>query len=87
MMTAPHTSGMLGDLTDLYYRRVWRWDGAWVVAKEGFVRSFVGPNCSFEEPTFCALPPPYIAERWWKWSPSTIGTGGDWVYAGDRQNW
>jgi hypothetical protein len=80
-------TGTLGAIDDLYYRRVWQWFGtAWQVVLEGPVRAF-GPNCTFEGPTFCSIGPPWIAERWWRYSPSTIGTGGTWDYAGDRQNW
>lgn len=73
----------------LYYRRVWQWmNNSWQVAKEGFVRDpLTVPACQFEPPTFCSPSPPFIFERWWFWSPSTIGTGGDWVFAAEDKNW
>ncbi len=82
----PQTDGTLGATDDLYYRRVWQYDHGWSVVVQGYVRSF-GPNCTFEGPTFCSMGPPYIYEVWWKWSPSTIGTGGEWIFAAERQNW
>ena len=75
-------------MDQLYYRRVQQWvNQAWRVVVEGYVRSFVGPNCQFEGPTFCSIAPPYIYEQWWRWSPSTIGTGGEWVFAAAEKNW
>lgn len=83
-------SGTLGAIDDLYYRRVWQWSGSsWDVVLEGPVRTIVAFQCQFEGPTWCKPPTPYIAERWWKYAPGTIGSGSsaDWQYAGDRQNW
>ena len=75
-------------MNDLYYRRVWQYDGSWRVAAEGWVKDPVTvPACQFEPPTFCSIAPPYVYERWWKWLPSTFGTSGDWEFSAERQNW
>lgn len=74
-------------MQDLYFRRVWQWiSGSWKVVAEGPVRAF-GMNCSLEGPTYCSFAPPFLFERWWKYSPSTIGTGGTWDFAGEKGNW
>ncbi|HYV99597.1 MAG TPA: hypothetical protein VE967_19215 [Gemmatimonadaceae bacterium] len=71
----------------LFYRLVEQWiDGKWVHVVEGYVRTFA-PNCTFEGPTFCSIAPPYLYERWWRWSPNTWGTGGSWVPAAEEKNW
>lgn len=74
-------------MDQLYYRRVKQWNGAWQVVVEGYVRSYVGPNCTFEGPTYCSIAPPYIFEQWWRWSWSTIGTGGSWDLVLEQRNW
>lgn len=74
-------------MQDLYYRMVWQWmSGSWKVVAEGHVRAF-GMNCSLEGPTYCSFPPPHLYEKWWRWTPSTWGSGGTWSYAGERGNW
>lgn len=78
-------------MKDLYYRRVWKWDGTqWLVAVEGPVRSLYGISCApaFEGLSFCAAPPPQVFERWWRHSPSTWGGGsGSWAFEGERTNY
>ncbi len=75
-------------MDQLYYRRVQQWMGTmWQIVVEGYVRSFIGPNCTFDGPTFCSIAPPYIYEVWWRWTPSTIGTGGTWDLVAERKNW
>ena len=83
-----HASAALGQpASDLYYRRVWEYRGAWQVVAEGPVRTLSPLNCTIEGPTWCSIAPPYLFERWWHYVPHTIGTGGTWDHAGDRQNW
>ncbi len=84
-------------MEDLYYRKVWTWEGTTGKPSmvEGFVRGqtvFGGVvPCMFDGPTRCSLPPPggthYVFERWWRWSPSTWGAGGSWVFAAEGDNW
>jgi hypothetical protein len=77
----------------LYYRRVWQFSGAWKIVAEGYVRapdqwaSVLGLTCSFNGPTYCQPPLPYIFERWWRYTFGTYGTGGSWSFAGEMRNW
>jgi hypothetical protein len=73
---------------DLHYRRVWQHiGGAWQIVAEGTVRAF-GMNCTLEGPSYCSIGPPYIFERWWRWSPGTYGSqSSKWLFVGEQGNW
>jgi len=72
---------------DLFYRMVQQWNGShWEIVVQGYVRAYQ-PSCTFEGPTYCSIAPPYLWERWWRWSPNTWGTGGSWVIAAEEKNW
>lgn len=79
-----------------FWRQVFVWDlnaQRWNVRHDERYDGFESFECVFGNPNFenfswCMQPQPYIYERWWKFIPSTIGTGyGTWSYLGGRINW